>query len=196
MPAKLYAADLADDLEQFTLDGEFPPGNDPNTCTLFTQRDKVHPALKWLIEHATHSVVLTMYGYDDEELDDLIREKLESKTVYVQLSLDRTQAAGKAEHEILAKWEHDAISNSVAIGTAESGAIAHMKAGVIDGLDVFDGSTNWSKSGEGEAGARAQNNSLVVMRSHAIAVQYRARLDTDHDLMLKQMARRAAHAST
>lgn len=92
---------------------------------------------------------------------------------------------------ILAKWSDDDRANS---GTSAAGAIAHMKTGVLDGRIVFDGSTNWSASGEGEpgAGAGAQNNSLVVFDSHPVAARYRTQLDIDHDTMLKQMSKPAA----
>jgi phosphatidylserine/phosphatidylglycerophosphate/cardiolipin synthase-like enzyme len=180
-----------EDLEAFTRDGSFPPGAAPEVRTLFTQRDHVHEALKWLIGLARQSLIITMFGYDDDELDDLIRDKLDSQHVFVQLSLDRSQAGGKHESAILAKWNHDQRTNSVAIGTAAHGGIAHMKAGVIDGRIVFDGSTNWSLGGEGAPGEKGQNNSVVVIDNHATAVQYRTQLDIDHDVMLKQMAKRA-----
>jgi phosphatidylserine/phosphatidylglycerophosphate/cardiolipin synthase-like enzyme len=182
-----------DDLAAFTRDGGFPHGSAPGVRTLFTQRDHVHEALKWMIKLAQQSLVLTMFGYDDEELDDLIRQKLDSKHVYVQLSLDRSQSTGKHEAAILSHWSNTERTNSVAIGTAERGGIAHMKSGVIDGRIVFDGSTNWSLGGEGAPGERGQNNSLVVIDNHATAVQYRTQLDIDHNVMLQQMHARAAN---
>lgn len=180
-----------DDLDAFARDDGFPVGTPPDVRTLFTQRDQVHAALRWIIGLAKQSIVIAMFGYDDDELDDLIRSKLENEHVYVQLSLDRSQASGKHETAILAKWNNDERSNSIAIGSAAAGGIAHMKAGVIDGRIVFDGSTNWSLGGEGSPGEKGQNNSVVVIDNHATAVQYRTQLDIDHDTMLKQMAKRA-----
>jgi PLD-like domain len=181
-----------DDLAAYTRDDGFPHGSASDVRTLFTQRDHVHEALKWMIGLAQQSLVLTMFGYDDDELDDLIREKLDSQHVYVQLSLDRSQSTGKHETQILSHWNNHDRTNSVAIGTAERGGIAHMKSGVIDGRLVFDGSTNWSLGGEGAPGQKGQNNSLVVIDNHATAVMYRTQLDIDHNVMLQQMHARAA----
>jgi phosphatidylserine/phosphatidylglycerophosphate/cardiolipin synthase-like enzyme len=195
VPASTIQTFTLDDLAAFTRDGGFPHGSAPGVRTLFTQRDHVHEALKWMIGLAKQSLVLTMFGYDDDELDDLIRHKLNSEHVYVQLSLDRSQSGGKHETAILAHWNNTDRTNSVAIGTAERGGIAHMKSGVIDGRIVFDGSTNWSLGGEGAPGEKGQNNSLVVIDNHATAVQYRTQLDIDHNVMLKQQHARAAKAA-
>jgi phosphatidylserine/phosphatidylglycerophosphate/cardiolipin synthase-like enzyme len=181
------------DLAVFFMEGEIAPSlMTGSSVQLFTQRDHVHECLVALHRMTTLSIADTMFGYDDAELDQLIRDKLDTGHVFVQLSLDRSQAGGVKEKEILAHWNNTGHGNSIAIGTSAAGAIAHMKAGVLDGRLVFDGSTNWSSSGEGEPGAQAQNNSLVVFDSHPIAARYRAQLDIDHDTMLKQMAARAA----
>ncbi|MGI8803191.1 MAG: phospholipase D-like domain-containing protein [Solirubrobacteraceae bacterium] len=181
------------DLAVFFREGEIAPSlMTSNSVQLFTQRDHVHECLVALHRMTTLSVADTMFGYDDDELDQLLRDKLRNEHVFVQLSLDRSQSGGAHETQMLGKWDNDAKANSVAIGTSAEGAIAHMKAGVLDGRIVFDGSTNWSASGEGEGGARAQNNSLVVFDSHPISARYRAQLDIDHDTMLKQMAAKAA----
>jgi phosphatidylserine/phosphatidylglycerophosphate/cardiolipin synthase-like enzyme len=184
------------DLAVFFREGEIAPSlMTSNSVQLFTQRDHVHECLVALHRMTTLSIVDTMFGYDDDELDQLLRDKLDAEHVFVQLSLDRSQSGGRHETAILSRWKNDARSNSVAVGTSSAGAIAHMKAGVLDGRIVFDGSTNWSASGEGEASAKAQNNSLVVFDSHPVAARYRAQLDIDHDTMLKQMAKRAAAAA-
>jgi phosphatidylserine/phosphatidylglycerophosphate/cardiolipin synthase-like enzyme len=183
------------DLAVFFREGEIAASlMTSNSVQLFTQRDHAHECLVALHRMTTLSIVDTMFGYDDDELDQLIRDKLDDEHIFVQLSLDKSQSTGAHEKEILAKWSGDAQANSVAVavGTSAAGAIAHMKAGVLDGRIVFDGSTNWSASGEGEAGAKAQNNSLVVFDSHPVAARYRTQLDIDHDTMLKQMAKRAA----
>jgi phosphatidylserine/phosphatidylglycerophosphate/cardiolipin synthase-like enzyme len=185
------------DLAVFFREGAIAPSlMTSNSVQLFTQRDHVHECLVALHRMTTLSIADTMFGYDDDELDQLIRDKLDSGHVFVQLSLDRSQSKGAHEAAVLAKWNNTERGNSIAIGTSSAGAIAHMKAGVLDGRIVFDGSTNWSASGEGEVGAGAQNNSLVVFDSHPIAARYRAQLDIDHDTMLKQMAARATSTST
>ncbi len=191
-PVPTLPAFSLDDLAQFTRTGQFSAQEPPHVRTLFTQTDHVHEALKYLLGLAQHSLVLTMFGFDDEELDGLIRGKLDDDHVYVQLSLDRSQAKGVHEREILKRWSAERIGNSVTIGTSAQSAIAHMKAGVVDGRLVFDGSTNWSMSGEGAPGARAQNNSLVVIDSYAAATRYRTQLDIDHDVMKAQMLKRLA----
>jgi phosphatidylserine/phosphatidylglycerophosphate/cardiolipin synthase-like enzyme len=87
-----------------------------------------------------------MYGYDDEDLDAIIREKLDSDKIFMQMSLDKTQAAGTHEKAILSKWQNDGIDNSIAVGRSEHSVIMHLKMVIIDGLDVVTGSTNWSGS--------------------------------------------------
>jgi len=151
--------------------------------TFYSPVDQVHEALKALLASATKSLVVSMYGYDDDELDQAIRGKLGSDKIFVQLSLDKSQSAGAHEKAILAKWQNDAIGNSIAIGRSEHGAIMHMKMVIIDGLDVVTGSTNWSTSGESD-----QDNQLTVIRDALVAAEARSRVDIIHDGMLKQMA--------
>jgi phosphatidylserine/phosphatidylglycerophosphate/cardiolipin synthase-like enzyme len=127
-----------------------------------------------------------MFGYDDDQLNQVIRAQLESVNVYVQMSLDQSQAGGVHERDILkslSNWENAKIGNSIAIGRSEKGAIMHLKLVIVDGLDVITGSTNWSSSGESQ-----QDNQLTVIRDALVAAEARARLDIIHDSMLKQMA--------
>jgi len=154
------------------------------TRTFYSPVDKVHDALVALIASANVSLVVAMFGYDDDELDAAIRAKLESEHIYVQMSLDKSQAGGVHEREILAKWNADGVGNSIAIGNSERGRIMHLKMVIIDGLDVITGSTNWSDSGEG-----LQDNAMVVVRSALVAAEARARIDIIHDSMLAQMAK-------
>jgi hypothetical protein len=161
----------------------FAPGYPDNARTFYSPVDQVHDALKVLLASASKSLVVSMYGYDDDELDAVVRDKLESDKIFVQMSLDKSQAAGRHEKEILAKWQNDGVGNSIAIGRSEHAAIMHMKMVIIDGLDVITGSTNWSKSGESD-----QDNQLTVIRDPLVAAEARARVDIIHDDMLKQMA--------
>lgn len=177
-----------DDLDQYKAEKRFLDGYPPDQRSFFSPRDDIHPLLAALLASAQHSLVLNMYGYDDLELDELIRGKLDSKHVYVQMSLDKSQAGGVHEKVLLAKWSNDAFGNSIAIGTSEvHHAISHLKVLIVDGVYTVTGSTNWSISGESE-----QDNQLTLSRNAVVASELRAVLDLNHDWMLKQMAEAAA----
>lgn len=163
----------------------FVPSYPENARTFYSPVDDVHGALKLLLGSATKSLVILMYGFDDRELSAAIQEKLNAEHIYVQMSLDSSQASGIAEKAILATWGNDLIGNSIAIGQSELHAIMHMKLVIIDGLDVVTGSTNWSTGGE-----TRQDNQMTVLRDPYIAAEARARADIIHDSMLKALAKR------
>jgi phosphatidylserine/phosphatidylglycerophosphate/cardiolipin synthase-like enzyme len=164
----------------------FPPGYPDDARPFYSPVDGVHDALRALLGSASKSLVVSMYG-DDDELDGVIRAKLESDQIFVQVSLDKSQTVGADEREILARWHNDGVGNSIAIGRSDHDAIMHLKMVIIDGLDVVTGSTNWSRSGETD-----QDNQLTVIRDPLVAAEARARVDIIHDNMLKQMAAEAA----
>jgi len=171
-----------DDLARYKAEGRFLDGYPEDQRTFFAPRDNVHGVLVALLQSAQHSIVVNMYGYDDPELNSIIQEKLADEHVYVQMSLDRSQASGEAEKKILASWSNNAFGNSIAIGTSSvHNAISHLKIVIVDGVYTVKGSTNWSLSGQ------QQDNELTLSRSAVVAAETRAILDLNHDFMLKQM---------
>jgi len=171
-----------DDLAKYKAEGRFLDGYPEDQRTFFAPRDNVHGVLVALLQSAQHSIVVNMYGYDDPELNSIIQEKLADEHVYVQMSLDRSQASGEAEKKILASWSNNAFGNSIAIGTSSvHNAISHLKIVIVDGVYTVKGSTNWSLSGQ------QQDNELTLSRSAVVAAETRAILDLNHDFMLKQM---------
>jgi hypothetical protein len=178
------------DLAQYKLEKRFLDGDPPDIKTLWAGRDDVHGMLRDLLLSAQHSIVLNMFGYDDEELDAIIRQKLSQGHVYVQMSLDSTQASGKHESEILKRWENDGIGNSIAIGSSARHAISHLKLLIVDGVYTVTGSTNWSASGEG-----LQDNECTIGNNAVRASAARSILDINHDFMLKQMAAKRARVT-
>jgi phosphatidylserine/phosphatidylglycerophosphate/cardiolipin synthase-like enzyme len=172
-----------DGLGQYKAEGRFLDGYPDDQRTFFSPRDNVHGLLVALLDTAQHSIVVNMFGYDDDELNKIIQGKLANESVYVQMSLDRSQASGVHEKQILASWANNAFGNSIAIGTSSvHNAISHLKIVIIDGVYTVKGSTNWSLSGEQE-----QDNELTLSRNAVIAAETRAILDLNHDFMLKQM---------
>ena len=175
------------DLGQYKAAKRFLDGYPSDVRTFFSPVDDVHGMLTSLLASTQKSIVLNMYGYDDDELNDIILEKLTNEHIYVQMSLDRTQAGGVHEKQLLAKWENQKVGNSIAIGESTRGAISHMKIVIIDGIYTVRGSTNWSLAGE-----QKQDNELTVHNNAVIAAETRAELDRNHDAMLKQMAARSS----
>ena len=122
-----------------------------------------------------------MYGFDDDELADIILSKLNDENVYVQLTLDSSQAGGVHERTLLADKQFPA--SSVAVGRSEKHAIMHLKEIVVDGVIWVTGSTNWSDGGESK-----QDNQLTIMLSPYDAADATARIGAIHANMLNEAA--------
>src|SRR5436309_296029 len=97
-----------DNLGQFKAGGRFLDGYPDDERMFFAPRDNVHGLLVALLGSAQHSIVVNMFGYDDDELNKIIQGKLASEHVFVQMSLDRSQAGGVHEKQILARWNNNA----------------------------------------------------------------------------------------
>jgi phosphatidylserine/phosphatidylglycerophosphate/cardiolipin synthase-like enzyme len=172
------------ELGQYKVGGRFLDGYPDDIRTFYSPVDQIHSVLRALLASTQKSIVINMYGYDDADLNDIILEKLKDGQVFVQMSLDKSQAAGKQEKGLLEKWQYDLIGNSIAIGHSTKGAISHMKILIVDGIYTVRGSTNWSLGGEED-----QDNELTIHNNAVLAAETRAELDRNHDAMLKQMAK-------
>jgi phosphatidylserine/phosphatidylglycerophosphate/cardiolipin synthase-like enzyme len=176
------------DLDQYKAGGEsVDPSYPVGMRTFYSPHDNVHGALKALVGATTKSLVVAMYGYDDDELAEMIARLIDNPAIYVQITLDKSQAGGAHEKALLTKYKHEMDSNSVAIGTSEKGAIMHRKMVIVDGIWRLSGSTNWSDGGETK-----QDNELTVINSATACAEARHILDIEHNKCLKQTVRLAA----
>ncbi len=169
-------------LGRYKQSGRLPDSYPEILGTFWSGQDRVHELIVDLLKYASNSIVLNVYGYDLEDADAVIRAKMLDPHVYVQMSLDSSQAGGVHERDILAKWPVGSVGTSIAIGQSVHHAISHLKVCVIDGLYVMTGSTNWSLSGTDK-----QDNQLLLVRDAVVAHEYRTTMDINHSVMLAQM---------
>jgi hypothetical protein len=188
-----------DDLAQYTCEGAFGPTASPDFRVFYVGRDDVHGVLVHLYTRVRLSVKMNMFGYDDDQLNQILFGLVHDPTVMVQVTLDKSQAAGAPEKQIL---QSDAASDPTgyaadfAVGESATHQISHTKGGVLDGIVAFEGSTNWSASGEGTGivlgdvnqnpGFKAQNNTLSVYVNTYEIAKFSARLDYEHGVAAHQ----------
>ena len=176
------------DLDGFKSGG-FPSDYPSNVRRFYSPQDNVHGAIKALLSSATQSLYVSMYGFDDPEMTGIILEKAKDPAIFVQVNLDKTQAAGQAEVPLVNLLK-SCPNTRVAIGMSQYHKINHLKMTVVDGILTLSGSTNWSAGGEGKGdGKHGQNNECSIHLDRAIAHEAITILSTEHEIMLSQAAK-------
>lgn len=187
---------------KYTPEGKLTPGYG-NSYLFFVGRDNCHQILLDLITNETLGFDFNQYGYADDELNQAILTLIKNPNVTVQGTLDKSQAGGVHEKQILSLDETSDPNflNSIAIGQSATHQISHTKGGICVSRGIwFEGSTNWSKGGEGVgislkpgvkplAGYAAQNNTLLVSTNSVGMSRFRTQLAIEHRVALAQMAK-------
>jgi hypothetical protein len=194
-PTQTLATFTLDDLAPYTREGSFDPRDSTDMRVFTVGRDDVHGVLKYLHARVTQSEKLSMFGFDDEELNKMIEGLIVNAHVFFQGTLDKGQAGGVHEAKILKAWQAS-VRAVFAIGSTASGQIEHTKGAVLDGIVAFEGSTNWSASGEGTGiglhgaanvmGFKAQANTLTVFANPVELQRFGTRLDEEHASILQR----------
>ena len=181
-----------EDLAPFTQEGTFATDASRDFHLFYVGRDDVHGILKHLFSRATTSLYMNMFGYDDEELNAECMRCAFDASMTTVITLDKGQAGGKHEKAILdsdVAKDPVAFNTHVVLGQSATHQISQTKGGVLDGRVGFEGSTNWSASGEGTfvvkgrpggPGYKAQNNTLAVFTDPDTIARFTAELVAEH----------------
>ena len=182
-----------DDLAVYTAEQAFGPTASADFRVFYVGRDDVHGVLMHLFTRVSLSVKMNMFGYDDVELNNVLMGLVHNPEIVVTVTLDKAQAMCPTERTILSSdvgQDPKGFANDFAVGDSSTGQISHTKGGILDGIVAFEGSTNWSTSGEGTGisltaakqapGFKAQNNTLTVYVNPYEIAKFSARLNYEH----------------
>jgi hypothetical protein len=206
------------DLQPYTQEKVYATSASKDFHLFYVGRDDVHDILKHVLSRVSISLYLNMFGFDDDELNDILMKIALDPTVTMLVTLDKSQAGGKHEKALLdADRQHNlALFNTsfvtkthvqeFAIGQSATHQISHTKGFVADGRVAGEGSTNWSASGEGTgifvvkgtpgaAGYKAQNNTQSIITDPDTISRFSAELVTEHMIAQKQAAAVGAAAN-
>jgi hypothetical protein len=152
----------------------------------------VHDILKYVLSRARVSLYVNMFGYDDDELNNVLMEKVFDPSVTMLITLDKSQAGGKHEKMLLDADRKQALAQfntHFVIGQSATHQISHTKDFVADGRVGGEGSVNWSTSGEGTfvvteqsggKGYKAQNNTQTIFTDPDSVTRFQTELIAEH----------------
>jgi hypothetical protein len=187
------------DLQKYTQEKTYSNTASKDFHLFYVGRDDVHEILKHVLSRVSVSLYLNMFGFDDDELNDILMKLAVDPTITMLVTLDKSQAGGKHEKALLdsdRKKNLTAFNTFVAIGQSATHQISHTKGFVADGKVAGEGSTNWSISGEGQAvagkiggpGFKAQNNTQSIITDPDTISRFSAELIAEHLTAKKQNA--------
>jgi hypothetical protein len=181
------------DLQPYTQEKVYATTASKDFHLFYVGRDDVHGILKHILSRVSVSLYLNMFGFDDDELNEILKKIAVDKTITMLVTLDKSQASGAHEKALLDadRKEDLALFNThVAIGQSATHQISHTKGFVADGKVAGEGSTNWSVSGEGQAvgsifdvkaaGFKAQNNTQSIITDPDTISRFSAELIAEH----------------
>jgi hypothetical protein len=191
-----------EDLQIFTKEGVYSPTASKAFHLFFVGRDNVHETLKYILSRVSVSLHLNMFGYDDDELNEILMAKAKDPSILMTITLDKSQAGGKHEKALLDADKATpggllAFNTHFAIGQSSTHQISHTKGFVADGKVGGEGSTNWSSSGEGTfivtgqaggAGYKAQNNTQTIFTDPDSINRFETELISEHLTAQNQQA--------
>src|SRR5580698_8211232 len=90
------------DLQQYTQEKTYATTASRDFHLFYVGRDDVHDILKHILSRVSVSLYLNMFGYDDDELNDIIMTIAHDPTITMLITLDKSQSGGAHEKALLA----------------------------------------------------------------------------------------------
>jgi hypothetical protein len=187
------------DLQPYTQEKVYATTASKDFHLFYVGRDDVHGILKHVLSRVSVSLYLNMFGFDDDELNEILKKIAVDPTITMLVTLDKSQASGAHEKALLdadRKLDLALFNTHVAIGQSLTHQISHTKGFVADGKVAGEGSTNWSVSGEGAAaggtfntkapGFKAQNNTQSIITDPDTISRFTAELIAEHMIAQQQ----------
>ncbi len=194
------------DLQQYTQEQTYSTTASKDFHLFYVGRDDVHDILKHILSRVSVSLYLNMFGYDDDELNDIIMTIAHDPSITMLITLDKSQSGGAHEKALLssdvaknpslfntsittAAQMENLTAQQFVIGQSATHQISHTKGFVADGKIGAEGSTNWSSSGEGTfivagkaggAGYKAQNNTQSIFTDPDAVSRFSSELVREH----------------
>lgn len=198
------------ELQQFTREQSYSSSASKDFHLFYVGRDDVHELLKYILSRASVSLYMNMFGFDDDELNDILMQQARDPSIAMMVTLDKSQAGGVHEKKLLAAdiaQNPEKFNTYFAIGQSATHQISHTKGFVADGRVGGEGSTNWSAAGEGTfiikgkpggPGYKAQNNTQTIFTDPDTINRFQTELIAEHMVAKSQAdaARTASSAST
>src|SRR5215469_8144986 len=193
----LQAFDLLE-LQQYTPERAYSSTASKEFHLFFVGRDDVHDVLKHVLSRVRVSLYLNMFGYDDDELNEILMTKATDPNVTMLITLDKSQAGGKHEKMLLDADRQHALAEfntHFVIGQSATHQISHTKGFVADSKVGGEGSVNWSTGGEGTfvvtgtpggPGYKAQNNTQTIFTDPDAVSRFQTELIAEHVTAQKQ----------
>ncbi len=188
------------DLAIYTKEKSYSTTASKDVHLFYVGRDDVHDILKYVLSRVTISLYMNMFGFDDDELNNIIMQKALNPSVTMMITLDMSQAGGVHEKALLdadRAYNLAAFNTHFVIGQSATHQISHTKGFVADGRVAGEGSTNWSASGEGTfviqgmaggPGYKAQNNTQSIITDPDTLVRFQTELIAEH-MIISSVAR-------
>lgn len=180
------------ELQQYTQEKSYSTNASKDFHLFYVGRDDVHDILKHVLSRVSVSLYMNMFGFDDDELNAILMSLAKDPSVFMMITLDKSQAAGAHEKALLdadLKNNPTAYNTYFVVGQSATHQISHTKGFVADGKVGGEGSTNWSASGEGTfvvtgkaggPGYKAQNNTQTIFTDPDAVSRFQTELIAEH----------------